>query len=201
MLMGDGCRGINRLIIAVVLLVIITWRRQWLVWYGITHDTLPGGKSMLVRWEYWVGAARIYAAHPLTGAGPGSFADYYPTYKIPAALETVKDPHNFILSILTQYGPLGPCRIFDGLACAARMHDFFNRRQQSSGRQDAFAQFKKMAMSFSAANGSRAAGDTAAGAAKRIRELPPAVMMVVITLLYVVAGGDICGGVFIFIGK
>jgi len=45
--------------------------------------------------------------HPLTGVGPGNFSDYYPHYKPPAALESVADPHNWPLSLLTQYGPLG----------------------------------------------------------------------------------------------
>jgi hypothetical protein len=81
--------------------------------YGLKHGTLPGGKSMFVRWQYWSGAARMYAEHPL-GIGGGNFYAYYPQYKIPAAPETVKDPHNFLLSMLTQYGPLG----LIGLLCA-----------------------------------------------------------------------------------
>lgn len=77
------------------------------LWYGLTHGRLPGGNSMLVRWQYWCASARMYADHPLTGVGPGNFAYLYSHYKPPAALETVADPHNFILTILTQYGPLG----------------------------------------------------------------------------------------------
>jgi tetratricopeptide (TPR) repeat protein len=49
----------------------------------------------------------MYADHPFTGVGPGNFANYYPHYKPAAALETVSDPHNFVLTILTQYGPIG----------------------------------------------------------------------------------------------
>ena len=75
--------------------------------YGLEHGRLPGGNSMLVRWQYWTGAAQMYDDHKLTGVGPGNFNSYYPQYKAPAAFETVKNPHNFILSILTQYGPLG----------------------------------------------------------------------------------------------
>lgn len=78
-----------------------------IAWYGLTHGRLPGGKSMLVRWQYWHAAAQMYADHPLTGVGPGNFANYYPHYKSAAALETVADPHNFVLTILTQYGPIG----------------------------------------------------------------------------------------------
>jgi len=78
-----------------------------IMWYGLTHGRLPGGNSMLVRWQYWTGTARLYADQPLTGVGGANFAEFYPHYKIAAAPETVKDPHNFLLSLLTQYGPLG----------------------------------------------------------------------------------------------
>jgi O-antigen ligase len=76
--------------------------------YGLENDTLPGGNSMLVRWQYWVGAWQMYTDNALTGVGPGNFAAHYPQYKAAGApLETVADPHNFLLSVLTQYGPLG----------------------------------------------------------------------------------------------
>jgi O-antigen ligase/tetratricopeptide (TPR) repeat protein len=75
--------------------------------YGLSHDRLPGGNSMLVRWQYWRASAKMYAHHPLTGVGAGNFAHFYTRYKPPAALESVADPHNFVLSILTQIGPLG----------------------------------------------------------------------------------------------
>jgi O-antigen ligase len=75
--------------------------------YGIKHGRLPGGNSMLVRWQYWAASARMYADHPLTGIGPGNFGYYYPHYKPAPALESVSDPHNFLLSLATQYGPLG----------------------------------------------------------------------------------------------
>jgi len=75
--------------------------------YGLKTGTLPGGNSMLVRWQYWTGAVKIIAAHPLTGIGGGNFSTYYQLFKNPAALETIKDPHNFVLSLLAQYGPIG----------------------------------------------------------------------------------------------
>jgi len=78
-----------------------------MVLYGARHERLPGGNSMLVRWQYWAASARMYAEHPFTGIGPGNFASYYTRYKPAAALESVADPHNFVLRILTQYGPLG----------------------------------------------------------------------------------------------
>jgi hypothetical protein len=78
-----------------------------LVSYGLEHGELPGGSSMLVRWQYWHASAKMYADHPLTGVGPGNFAHFYQHYKPAAALESVADPHNFPLAVLTQYGPLG----------------------------------------------------------------------------------------------
>lgn len=76
-------------------------------YYGTTYGSLPGGNSMLVRWQYWQASAKMFAEHALTGVGPGNFVYSYPRYKIASALETVSDPHNFLLAFLTQYGPLG----------------------------------------------------------------------------------------------
>jgi O-antigen ligase len=77
------------------------------IFHGLEHESLPGGNSMLVRWQYWHAAGQMYADNPITGVGGGNFASHYTHYKIPASLETVVDPHNFVLSLLTQYGPLG----------------------------------------------------------------------------------------------
>lgn len=75
--------------------------------YGLEHGRLPGGNSMLVRWQYWRASAAMYADHALTGVGPGNFSHNYPRYKPAAAPESVADPHCFPLSVLCQYGPLG----------------------------------------------------------------------------------------------
>ncbi|MFI4911563.1 MAG: O-antigen ligase family protein [Sedimentisphaeraceae bacterium JB056] len=83
-----------------LLLVIITG-------YAAKTAYLPGGNSMLVRAEYWFAAARIIADNFLAGIGGGNFGYYYTLYKQPAAIETVLDPHNMILSIAAQYGIFG----------------------------------------------------------------------------------------------
>ncbi|MCK5173879.1 MAG: hypothetical protein KAR47_10840, partial [Planctomycetes bacterium] len=44
-----------------------------IVSYGRKHDRLPGGNSMLVRWQYWASSAQMYADHPLTGVGGANF--------------------------------------------------------------------------------------------------------------------------------
>ena len=97
----------RRLVILVLLILLVSASAAGAIWYGVSHGRLPGGNSMLVRWQYWQSAARMYADKPLTGVGAGNFAGYYTHYKPGSALETVMDPHNFILSLLTQYGPLG----------------------------------------------------------------------------------------------
>jgi hypothetical protein len=45
------------------------------VLYGLKHGRLPGGNSMLVRWQYWAASAHMYADHPWTGVGPGNFSE------------------------------------------------------------------------------------------------------------------------------
>jgi hypothetical protein len=75
-------------------------------WFGLKFGRLPGGNSMLVRWQYWNASAQMFLDHHLTGVGGGNFSSFYPQYKPSAAPETVSDPHCFVLSILTQFGPL-----------------------------------------------------------------------------------------------
>ncbi|MBN2314823.1 MAG: O-antigen ligase family protein [Sedimentisphaerales bacterium] len=106
LLFGRWIKAHKKILLAVCLLFVIAgvWA---LVSYGLKHGCLPGGNSMLVRWQYWHAAAQMIADHPLTGVGPGNFSHFYTHYKPAAALESVADPHNFPLSLLTQYGPLG----------------------------------------------------------------------------------------------
>jgi O-antigen ligase len=93
-----------------------------IICYGLKHNTLPGGNSMLVRWQYWQATAKIIADNPLTGIGGGNFGSSYTHYKIPAALETVKDPHCFILSLASQFGIIGAIGF-----CAAMFWPFIKR--------------------------------------------------------------------------
>jgi hypothetical protein len=74
--------------------------------YGLRTGRLPGGNSMLVRWQYWDASVKMFLDNHIMGIGGGNFSSYYPQYKTPSAPETVADPHCFVLSILTQYGPL-----------------------------------------------------------------------------------------------
>jgi len=121
--------GIGAFAPGIVMLIILLgfgrpiWKRRWVfgigilflvviaggvvIHYGVQHGRLPGGNSMLVRWQYWVSTTEMIRDHLLTGVGGGNFPEFYTHYKIPAALETVQNPHNWVLSLLSQYGVLG----------------------------------------------------------------------------------------------
>ncbi|MCU0914937.1 MAG: O-antigen ligase family protein [Planctomycetes bacterium] len=103
---GDRKRRVLTVLVPAVLLLAVG-AAGIVVWYGVRHDRLPGGNSMLVRWQYWAASAQMIADHPLRGVGPGNFSDYYTHYKPAAALESVADPHNVLLSLMAQFGPLG----------------------------------------------------------------------------------------------
>ena len=104
--LGNRLKNHGRAVFLIFLLIAVAGG-LFVVWYGLNHGRLPGGNSMLVRWQYWRASAQMYADHPLTGVGPGNFGHFYFRYKPASALESVSDPHNFLLSLLTQYGPLG----------------------------------------------------------------------------------------------
>lgn len=61
-------------------------------------------KSFSYRIEYWQATWAMIAEHPWLGCGAGNFQQYYTTYKLPGASETVTDPHNFLLEIWASGG-------------------------------------------------------------------------------------------------
>jgi hypothetical protein len=77
-----------------------------LVGHGLYHHTLFH-VSLTFRWQYWVGAARLIAAHPLRGVGFENFGSRYLAYRLPIASEEVRDPHNFIVRIVAELGIIG----------------------------------------------------------------------------------------------
>jgi len=97
----------HKKVILITCLLLVLAGTGAVAWYGLKHGRLPGGSSMLVRWQYWHASAKMYADHPFTSVGPGNFGHFYTHYKPAEALESVADPHNFPLAILTQYGPIG----------------------------------------------------------------------------------------------
>ncbi len=97
----------HKKVILIACFLLVTLCGWLVISYGLKYKRLPGGTGMLVRWQYWQASAKMYADHLFTGVGPGNFKNFYPHYKPAEALESVADPHNFLLSILTQFGPIG----------------------------------------------------------------------------------------------
>lgn len=66
--------------------------------------TEQGERSLLFRWFYWQGAARMLVDHPVAGVGPGLFKDAYLTAKPPISPEEVSDPHNVFAAFVSMLG-------------------------------------------------------------------------------------------------
>ena len=62
------------------------------------------GYSLLFRWHYWVGAARMVAAHPCTGVGPDGFQNAYLLVRPLLSPEEVASPHNVFIDWLAGGG-------------------------------------------------------------------------------------------------
>ncbi|MCB2156502.1 O-antigen ligase family protein [bacterium] len=67
-------------------------------WFGIT--------TVQQRVSYWTSGVQIWSENWLLGAGPGSFAAYYPQHRLPGANETAF-AHNWIVQWGTEVGILG----------------------------------------------------------------------------------------------
>jgi O-antigen ligase len=85
-----------------------------LVGHGLYHGTLFHD-SLTFRWRYWVGSARLIAAHPLLGVGWENFGPRYLAYRLPIASEEIRDPHNFIVRIVAELGIVGGMLLVIGL--------------------------------------------------------------------------------------
>jgi O-antigen ligase len=59
------------------------------------------------RARLWHTALRIWRAHPILGAGPGSFGPLFPFYKVPGTYMATGHPHNDFLNIMVQSGIIG----------------------------------------------------------------------------------------------
>lgn len=82
--------------------------------HGLHHGTLFHD-SLTFRWRYWLGAARLIAAHPLLGVGWENFGLRYLAFRIPIASEEIRDPHNFIVRIVAELGTVGGALLAFGL--------------------------------------------------------------------------------------
>ena len=63
----------------------------------------PASRSVTA-FEYWQSTLTMIVRHPWLGVGPGNFQDYYTQFKLPAASEEIRDPHNFVLEVWATAG-------------------------------------------------------------------------------------------------
>jgi O-antigen ligase len=73
---------------------------------GLYLGRLPED-SLNFRWRYWVGSWGMITAHPLLGVGWANFGDTYLAHRLPMAAEEIKDPHNWLMRLVTELGVVG----------------------------------------------------------------------------------------------
>lgn len=76
------------------------------VGHGLKHGTLVH-VSLTFRWQYWVGAARVFVHKPWLGTGWANFGSWYTAYRLPQAAEEPSDPHNFLVRAFVELGVFG----------------------------------------------------------------------------------------------
>lgn len=91
--------GIGLAILLVLLVLMTTGMWDWQV-------LQEAPKSLLYRWQYWVGSVWLIAKHPWTGIGLGQFQSLYPQVMLPEASEEIADPHNLWLDVWLNGGLL-----------------------------------------------------------------------------------------------
>lgn len=96
------------------------WALFWTVLVGLmallwaTSGPTSRIGSLLFRGFYWRTAVTMIRQHPLTGVGAENFVRHYVTLKGPRMVEEVRNPHNVMLTYLSEWGLLGGV----GLLCA-----------------------------------------------------------------------------------
>lgn len=87
-----------------VLVLLVGWAA--LIGHGLYRGNLVQ-RSLTFRWQYWTASARLLKDHLLLGTGWGNFGDYYLQYRLPAAPEEIRDPHNLFVRFATELGIIG----------------------------------------------------------------------------------------------
>ena len=64
-------------------------------------------KSLRYRLDYWQATVEILRRYGLAGVGLENFGLYYTEFKLPTAVEEIRDPHNLVLSVWSSLGLAG----------------------------------------------------------------------------------------------
>jgi len=73
---------------------------------GILRGGLPSD-SLQFRWNYWLVTSEMIAENPWTGVGALNYGPAYLEHKPVEYPEEIKDPHNLMMAIVSQWGILG----------------------------------------------------------------------------------------------
>jgi len=76
--------------------------------------------SLRYRLDYWHATAEVLRRHGLAGVGLENFGLHYTEFKLPAAPEEIRDPHNLILSTWSSLGLAGLGALVGLVAVALR---------------------------------------------------------------------------------
>ena len=88
----------GHVLIGLCLLVILG-----LIVRGVIGESL-GERSLLFRYQYLIGALKVWMADPIHGIGPGMFQDGYALLKPALSPEDVASPHNVVFSWIATLG-------------------------------------------------------------------------------------------------
>lgn len=87
-----------RIILGLCVVVIVG-----LIVRGVIGESL-GERSLLFRFQYLIGAIRVWFVDPILGIGPGNFQDGYALLKPALSPEDVASPHNVVFSWIATLG-------------------------------------------------------------------------------------------------
>ena len=73
----------------------------------VLPESWLGEKSLLFRWHYLVGSARVIAEHGVVGVGPDGFQAAYTSVRLPRSPEEVTSAHNMFADWLSTLGLVG----------------------------------------------------------------------------------------------
>ncbi len=90
--------------VRICLSVLIALAVSPVLFTDVAHRSLA---SMIVRFDYFLAAAKMFVNHPFTGTGWGDFFHEYTMIKHYPGTEAPHTPHNFVLSFASQAGIFG----------------------------------------------------------------------------------------------
>lgn len=100
--------------------------------HGLYHGSLFV-RTLTFRWHYWVASMHLWWDQLWWGVGWENFGNHYLQYRLPAAPEEVRDPHNLFVRFAAELGVVG---LALGVGWVLRMAWELTRPVQSNGSDE-----------------------------------------------------------------